>query len=193
MKIVWVGAGALGSYGILFTRNVEGLVKVIDFDVVEKKNLDSQNYTRRDVGKGKAISTSRNLMGNYSKQATGTPTKLDESNVEALLSGADLVVDAVDNVKTRRAIQAFVRANNVPCVHGALSAGGVFGVVMWDDVFEPDAESEEGAPTCEDGDHLAFITLVSSVLARAITEFARSGVRNSYYISPHKVTRVQSA
>ena len=46
MKIVVVGVGALGSHLLLAARNVPAEWKIVDFDSVEMKNIQSQFHTR---------------------------------------------------------------------------------------------------------------------------------------------------
>jgi len=54
---------------------------------------------------------------------------LNESNSEELLFGANIVIDAVDNVSTRFLLQKICKKLNVPLVHGSI--GGWYGQVSF--------------------------------------------------------------
>ena len=97
-------------------------------------------------------------------------------------------MDCLDNVEGRRVVSAHARSAGIPLVHAAISADGTFGLVRWDERFVPDAEDEEGQATCEGGEHLPFIGLVSSVLARTIQEFVAEGRRRDANVAGSQVT-----
>ncbi len=175
-NVVIVGVGALGSHVTMFLRNVDAKIKIVDFDRVEQKNVLSQFHGKPNVGKGKAASLQQTMNFLYGVKIDAVPHKLTSDNVKELLGGADLVVDCLDNGKSRRVVQDFVRAASVPCLHGGLSAAAdAYGRVVWDEDFIIDDEAGVGAATCEDGGALPFIALVSSYLARAAQEYLANG------------------
>ena len=182
-KIIWVGGGALGSWGILFSRGLDAEHTVIDFDRIERKNVLSQFHTKMGVGKNKAKALQQVMQGMFGVRLNAIPHKLTSDNVNTLLKGADIVVDCVDNAEARKLIQDYVRANNIPCLHGALAADGAFGRVMWDEIFSIDAGGE-GQATCEDGEHLPFITSVSADIAQVLKDFLDNGKKRSFQRYP---------
>ena len=146
-------------------------------------------------------------MGTYSSTSAGLPSslklqltnfwgvkaeafgvRLEASNVETLCAGADLLVDCFDNQASRLLLSEHARGAGTPLVHAAISADGTFGIVRWDDRFAPDAEDEEGQATCEGGEHLPFIGVVASTLARAIQDFLKSGMRRDAMVTLAAVT-----
>ncbi len=183
-KIVVVGVGALGSHFLLFSRNFEATFSVIDYDRVEQKNIMSQFHTKMSLGKNKSQSLQQSLTGLFGIKINSIPHKLTKDNDKQLLGGADLIVDCLDNAEARNIVQKFARENKISCVHGALSAGGDFGAVIWDQHFKIDAEDNAGQATCEDGEHLPFITLVSSGLAQAVKTFLQTGEEMNFHITP---------
>lgn len=187
-RAVIVGVGALGSHAGFLLRN-EAMLHVIDFDRVEQKNTMSQFHGLRTVGKNKAQSFSQLMSFLFGMRVRATPHRLTADNVIQLLDGADLILDCLDNGKSRETVQKFVRDVGIPCLHGALSADGSFGRVIWDEGFEIDYETEEGAATCEDGAHLPFICTVSSFIAKAAQEFLQSGRKTGYYVHPGGVEK----
>ncbi len=183
-NIVIVGVGALGSHVVLLARNWEASLRVIDFDKVEQKNTLAQFHGRMGLRQNKTRSLGQAMQGMFGVKLDLIPHKLTEDNAEALLGGAKLVIDCVDNMEARQVIQTFVRANDIPCLHGALSADGKFSRVVWDEHFVADSEGAEGEATCEDGEALPYFVLAASQLVVSAQEFLESGTKRSYQISP---------
>jgi molybdopterin/thiamine biosynthesis adenylyltransferase len=183
-KIVIVGVGALGSHLVLMGRNFGASVKVIDMDRIEKKNVMSQFHTNMAVGKNKADALKQAMQGLFGIKIDAIPHRLTTDNVEQLLGSADLVVDCLDNGASRRIIQNFVRARKIACLHGALAPDGGFGRVVWDESFAIDDETGMGAATCEDGEHLPFITTVSSYMASSVQRFLKDGRKVGFQVHP---------
>ncbi len=185
-KVVLVGAGALGSHLALLVRNHVDL-KVVDDDRVEAKNAMSQLHPLGSVGKNKALALQQTLKFLYGLRVEAVPHRLVDHNAAELLQDADLVVDCVDNGETRRIIQIICTrgqlGERIPCLHGALAAGGQFGQVCWTEKFVPD-DAPAGAATCEDGEHLPFIATVSSLLALCVQGFVRRGEQRSFLVFP---------
>jgi len=180
--------GALGSHVALFLRN-EAEIKVIDLDRVEQKNVLSQFHGKPGVGKKKVQSLQQTMQFMFGLKIEGIPHKLTSDNKDQLLSGADLIIDCLDNAEARKIIQDFVRKNKVPCLHGALAADGAFGRVVWEQDFVIDSETVSGAATCDGGEFLPFIGLVASLLARSAQEFLRNGKRIGFEVHPTGVIR----
>ncbi len=188
--ITIVGVGALGSHVAQFLRNAEAEIKVIDFDRIETKNTKSQFHSSPNVGKLKAPSLQQTLNFLFKTKIAVVSHKLVDSNVNQLLGGSNLVIDCLDNGTARRLVQKFARDQGIPCLHGALAADGAFGQVLWTEHFRIDDETGAGAATCEDGAHLPFIALVSSLLAQSAQTFLRSGKKLNFQVHPTGVISV---
>lgn len=188
-RIVVVGVGALGSHTVQFLRNVGAQIRVVDFDRVERKNTASQFHAKQSVGKSKVLGLQRTVDFLWGLKLDVVPHKLVADNAEQVLGNADLLIDCLDNGEARRVIQGYARENKVPCLHGALDANGSFGAVMWDAKFRIDDEPDGGAATCEDGEHLPFIAVTASFLARAAQEFLATSREISYHVRPDGVVR----
>lgn len=189
-RVIVVGVGALGSHVVLLLRNVEATLKVIDFDRVEQKNTQSQFHGKPGVGKAKVLALQQSMQFLYGTKLEVNSNKLVTDNVKELLGNADLVIDCLDNGAGRRVIQSYVRANNISCLHGALAPDGQFGRVIWDESFVIDDESDGGAATCEDGEHLPFIAITSSYLAHSAKGFLSNGSKVGFSISPAGTFRI---
>lgn len=182
-RITVVGVGALGSHVVPLLRNVESRILAIDFDRIEQKNTQSQFHAVSNVRKLKVAALQQTTQFLFGQKIDANPNKLVEDNAQALLGGSDLVLDCLDNGAARRIVQGFVRKHSIPCLHGALAADGAFGRVVWDEGFVIDDEST-GAATCEDGEHLPFISIVSSYLAHSARLFLANGKKYGYSVSP---------
>ena len=188
MKVAFCGVGALGSHAAVLCRNLGAELLLIDFDRVESKNLLAQAFVKPSTGKNKAEALKLQLANFWGHKAEARGVRLEATNADALLGGADLLVDCFDNHASRALLQSWARAHGKPLLHAALSADGTFGLVRWDERFVPDAEDAAGQATCEGGEHLPFIALVAATLARAIQEFVRSGARRDAMITLSGVT-----
>ena len=160
----------------------------IDFDRVESKNLLAQAYVKQSVGKNKAEALKAQLFNFHGVKAEAVGVRVTADNVAALLKDAALIVDAFDNLASRTLLSTHARANAVPLVHAAVSGDGTFGLVRWDERFNPDPEDHAGQATCEGGEHLPLIGLLGATLARAIQDFLKSGTRRDAMVGLAAVT-----
>jgi molybdopterin-synthase adenylyltransferase len=187
-KVTIIGVGALGSHVALFLRN-EADLKLIDMDRIEQKNVLAQFHSKPGVGKNKAQSLQQSMGFLFGLKPTAVPHRLTADNATQLLSGADLLLDCLDNAPAREVVQAFARHTKTPCLHGALAADGSYGRVVWDENFVIDSENVAGQATCEGGEHLPFIAVASSMIAKAAQDFLLRGKKLDYAIHPGGVMR----
>jgi molybdopterin/thiamine biosynthesis adenylyltransferase len=184
-----VGVGALGSHLTLFARNWDCSLRLIDFDKVEQRNLLAQFHGKMGLRRNKALSLQQSLRGLFGINLKIIPHELLDSNTDKLLGGSSLVIDCTDRIKSREIIQKYVRANGIPCLHGALSTDS-FARIVWDECFVADEEGEAGQPTCEGGEQLPFFAFVASQVAIIAQKFLISGERYSVQITPDKIIRL---
>lgn len=183
MRVVFCGVGALGSTAVLYCRNLDAELRLVDFDRVESKNLSAQWFVKQSVGKNKAEAARLQLGNFFGVKAEALGVRLGAHNAAQLLDGCDLAVDCFDNADSRQVLSEAARARGVPLVHAALAADGSFALVRWDERFVADREDVAGQATCEGGEHLPMIGLVGATLARTIQDFLKSGARHDYMIS----------
>ena len=189
MRIVICGVGALGSTTALYCRTLDAIMRLIDFDRVESKNLQAQWFVKQSVGKNKAQALRLQLQKFFGVKAEAMGVRLISQNASELLDQCDLAVDCFDNMSSRVLLSEKATDLEIPLLHGALAADGTFGLVRWDERFTADEEDEEGQATCEGGEHLPVIGLIGATLARAIQDFLRTGDRHDYMISLSGVIR----
>ena len=189
-KVVVVGVGALGSHFVLFGRSLPVQFAVIDFDRIEQKNVLAQFHTKMGVGRNKAQALQQTMQGMFGVRIDAVPHRLTLDNVEALLKDAAVIVDCLDNGASRKLVQDFARAKGTPCLHGALAADGQLGRVVWDEIFTIDSEDVTGQATCEGGEHLPFIGMVSTWMARILQMFLTDGKKVSLQVTPISTLRI---
>ena len=103
-NVLCVGAGGLGSpLATYLTAAGVGRIGILDFDVVDKSNLQRQilHYTR-DVGKLKVESASEKLREiNPEVEIEGLNVALNSSNALNICGSYDIIADGTDNFPTR--------------------------------------------------------------------------------------------
>jgi molybdopterin/thiamine biosynthesis adenylyltransferase len=186
-RVVIVGAGALGSHVALLLRNAADLF-VLDDDKVESKNVLAQFHSKGGIGRNKAVALSGLMQLVYGVKVHYLPVRLTKHNLGILPPDTKLVVDCVDNADGRRVCQAAASVLAVPCLHGGLAAAGAFGTIRWDEQFTI-SDAPAGMPTCEDGEHVAFVVEVASRMAMVAQRFLETGEKHGYAIAPDAVMR----
>jgi len=122
-----IGCGGLGCYSAEFlTRLGLGHLTLIDGDTFAESNLNRQlNSMAINLGMNKALETKRVLlMVRMDLSLKAVDAFLDENNAVELLKGHDVIVDALDNVKTRLIAEKAADTLGIPLVHGAVKEWG---------------------------------------------------------------------
>jgi molybdopterin/thiamine biosynthesis adenylyltransferase len=123
-RVAVVGAGGLGGTVIqLLGRIGIGRLTVVDCDVFDETNLNRQAFCTRDwVGQPKALAVQAQLKSiNPTVEVHAHIVRLDSANGPEILTGSQVIVDALDNVKDRLTLEALAKTLGVPFVHGALA------------------------------------------------------------------------
>jgi molybdopterin-synthase adenylyltransferase len=122
-RVLIAGLGALGSLNaILLARSGVGFLRIVDQDSPELHNLHRQMlYDESDVHSqlSKAQIAATKLRAS-SSGITVEPvtTVISSENVEDLTDGVDLVVDALDNMPARYAVNDSILRKRIPYVFG---------------------------------------------------------------------------
>jgi len=123
-KVVIIGAGGLGGTVLeLLTRMGIGELIIADKDLIVDSNLNRQILSNETtLGQNKAeVAVRRVKEINSSIEITGYSVFIDSDNVKKIIKGAEVVVDALDNLPTRFILQKACRDLNIPLVHGAIA------------------------------------------------------------------------
>jgi len=122
-KVVIAGAGGLGSPASIYLAAAGvGQIRIIDRDVVEASNLNRQVlHWHKDIGHKKVESAGEKLRAmNPNIKIETICADINETNVEDLVSGFDVIVDAMDNLPTRLLLNKAALKLKIPFVHGAV-------------------------------------------------------------------------
>ncbi len=123
-RVCVVGCGGLGGYIIeILARIGIGALTVVDGDVFEPSNLNRQLLSEETLlGTKKAEAAAARVKRVNSDVAVTPVTEFfTEENGLRLLSGCDLVVDALDNVSARHVLADVCAKSSLTIVHGAIS------------------------------------------------------------------------
>jgi molybdopterin-synthase adenylyltransferase len=124
-RAIVVGAGALGSPVATYLAAAGvGQIGIADGDRVELSNLHRQPiHLTPDVGAPKAEAAAAKLgLLNPEVVIEPYPVMLDEQNAEAIVMGADVVVDCTDSFEARYMVNAACCAQGVDLVEGGVVA-----------------------------------------------------------------------
>jgi len=145
-KVAVIGAGGLGGNVILLLARVGiGSLVVVDQDVFDETNLNRQALcTVNALGMPKA-NEAVSAVGTINPGVNVLPhqVKLEASNVEGILAGSDVTIDALDNVPDRFLLEGAAKKLGIPLVHGTLA--GFEGWIMTIFPGDPGLENIYGA------------------------------------------------
>jgi molybdopterin/thiamine biosynthesis adenylyltransferase len=126
-RVAIVGCGATGTCSAsLLARAGMGHLRIIDRDYVEPSNLQRQTlFDEADAAESlpKAVAAARKIASfNSEIQAQAEVADLIPANIETLLGGTDLILDATDNFETRYLINDYAVKNKRPWIYAAAVA-----------------------------------------------------------------------
>ncbi|MBN1189753.1 MAG: HesA/MoeB/ThiF family protein [Dehalococcoidales bacterium] len=123
-RVFLAGAGGLGSPAALYlTAAGIGSIRIVDPDSVDLSNLNRQIlHWTPDIGSKKTDSARNKLQHlNPLVNIETIQTRIAADNADELVSGCDLIVDAVDNLDTRYVLNLCACRKKIPFFHGAIS------------------------------------------------------------------------
>ena len=129
-QVAVVGCGGLGGYVIEeLARLGIGRLRVIDPDVFEEHNLNRQLLATIDnLGTSKAAAALKRVQDiNPAVSVDPRQVAVGLDNGVELLTGMDVVVDAIDNISGRLELAQLCSQVDIPLVHGSIA--GWFGQV----------------------------------------------------------------
>jgi len=118
------GAGGLGGTIIeLLARQGIGHLVIIDNDRFAENNLNRQILaTESDLRKSKVnVAAARVKKINSAVVISALNKTIDSKNIKESIIGASVVLDGLDNLKTRRIVARACDELRIPFVHGAIA------------------------------------------------------------------------
>ena len=123
-RVAVIGCGGIGGYLIeLLARIGVGYIRTVDGDVFEESNFNRQLLSEQPLmGRSKAKAAQARVQRiNPRIEVEPVSAYLDNNNASEIVSGCDLVLDALDNIPARRILAAACAEVGVPYIHGAIS------------------------------------------------------------------------
>jgi adenylyltransferase/sulfurtransferase len=171
-KVCVIGVGGIGNPIVTqLTAMGIGKLKIVDRDVVEISNLHRQHlYSDKDIGKVKVeVAAERLKAMNPAADLEPAPLSVTKYTAEGIVSGFDVVIDALDSIDARYALNDACLKFNIPFIYGgALGMVGSICTILPNKsaclrcIFP--ALSEDDMPTCStEGVHPSILYLVGGI------------------------------
>lgn len=171
-RVCVVGAGGIGNPVVtqLVAMGV-GKLRIVDRDVIEVTNLHRQHlYTDEDLGKVKVEAAAERLRKlNPGVEIEPVPTSVTKYTAENVVKGFDIVIDALDSVDARYALNDACIKYSIPLIYaGALGMLGSVTTIIPNKTaclrcLFP-ALNEEEMPACStEGVHPSILYLVGGI------------------------------
>ena len=136
-NLVVIGAGALGCAILENLGKIDlSSIKIVDGDIVSKDNLKNQalyseddaRFLRYKSDAAKSALESKNSKTNFISEHF----YVGELRIDGVIGGADMVIDATDNIRTRLIINDACSRRKIPFLFASLRGNnGLFCIVDW--------------------------------------------------------------
>lgn len=122
-RVLVVGCGGLGGHIIdQLARIGVGAIRAVDGDVFEETNLNRQLLSEvKLLGVSKAKAAAAHIARiNPETAVEAVEDFLTEANAPELPAGCDIVMDALDNIQSRKILSAACKEAGIPYIYGAI-------------------------------------------------------------------------
>lgn len=175
-----IGNGSLGSFAAPLIGRFAGRfgwhLHFIDFDKVERHNLENQFFREKDLGRPKADALAEIVEGLSGVRATPELRKAGEND-----KFQGIVVVLVDSMKARRVIWEICRYEMDVRLFVEARSGGDVAIVYSLDPRDPDSvrrydrtlyTDEDAAPApCANSRQLPMLYLIAGAIGEALVRF----------------------
>lgn len=122
-RVLVAGCGGLGGHILdMLLRIGIGGITAVDCDVFDPSNLNRQLLSNVSVlGRSKVDTAAEHArLVNPSVDFRAVHTRIDRENALPLVTGHDAVLDALDNIESRRYLADACDRAGIPLIHGAI-------------------------------------------------------------------------
>ncbi len=171
-----IGCGGLGGYIIeMLGRLGIGYITAVDGDVFDETNLNRQLLsTEKLIGREKAlVAKERMVEVNAEVEITPIVEFMTQENYREILKGHDIIVDALDNMPSRKILGGGCNELKIPLVHGAIAGwyGQVSTIMPGDHTMDRIYSGDENKGVEEELGTPAFTpALVASIQVAEVTK-----------------------
>ncbi|MEM2226388.1 MAG: HesA/MoeB/ThiF family protein [Candidatus Bathyarchaeia archaeon] len=158
-RVAIAGIGGLGSISAIQLASMGvGYLRLVDHDFVELSNLQRQPlYDTYSLGEPKVEVAERRLRAlNPDVEIEALPLTISRGTAEEVVRDVDVVVDGLDRLLPRYAINEACNGLGIPYVFGsAIEAHGSVSTIVPGEtaclgcIFGPGSDADEGLPTCD--------------------------------------------
>lgn len=123
-KAAIIGAGGLGSrVAEILTRSGVGEIALADPDTYEESNLNRQAFSAEDKLGMPKLSVVKECLCKINKDVKILTYEClaTSRNLVEIINGAAVVIDALDNIEDRLALEEACGSANIPLIHGAIA------------------------------------------------------------------------
>ena len=156
-SVLVVGAGGLGSPALYYLAAAGvGRLGIVDFDAVERNNLQRQIiHSTARIGTNKAESAAATIVDlNPDVKVETWTERITPDNVDSIVDGFDVIIDATDNFVTRYMLNDAAVRFAKPYIYGSIFRFEGYASVFWPAeggpcyrCLHPEAPPEHLAPT----------------------------------------------
>lgn len=156
-SVLVVGAGGLGSPALYYLAAAGvGRLGIVDFDAVERNNLQRQIiHSTARIGTNKAESAAATIVDlNPDVKVETWTERITPKNVDSIVDGFDVIIDATDNFDTRYMLNDAAVRFAKPYIYGSIFRFEGYASVFWPAeggpcyrCLHPEAPPDHLAPT----------------------------------------------
>ncbi len=137
------GVGALGAnLAETLARMGFSNLRIVDRDRIEAHNLSTQPWQQQDIGAPKVRVLANTLYRAVAARIEPKHDELNDTNAKKLIQGSAVVVDAFDNLPSRRAVADATTTLHIPCLHIAFSSTSDYGCGLWGDSYHTERSTQ---------------------------------------------------
>lgn len=177
-RVLTIGTGGLGSpLGLYLAAAGIGTLGVVDFDVVDRSNLQRQIiHGTKDIGRSKIDSARERLNDvNPNVKVEAFETRLTSENALELFKDFDVIVDGTDNFQTRYLVNDAAVLTGKPNVYGSIFRFEGQASVFWAErgacyrCLYPEPPPPGLVPSCAEGGVLGVLPgIVGTIQANEV-------------------------
>lgn len=187
-QIIIFGCGSAGANTLLnlVAMYPDFNYTIVDYDVVEQRNLIVQPYEKSDLNRPKTQALQRILSQKFNKKINILNKKIVNKS-ELVQFNNSLLIDAFDNVQSRN---LFIGLKN-SVLHIGFSQL-LTGECAWDDVWRPmtQSKSDTKVDVCLMHQAKAFINSLAGISALVISKFIEKQEKINVYFDSNLILKI---
>ncbi len=172
MKIGIAGAGGIGSnVAACLVRSGVRRLKIIDFDVVEKSNLNRQFYFHDQIGRPKVEALAENLARIAPDLAIESIVlRLNDENMLGTFNDCDALLEGFDDHRAKKRLVETLAPSGLPIVSASGVAGRKMDGIEIRRLANCTVVGDFQTDACQEPCHAPKVTAVAAMMAHLLLE-----------------------